>query len=690
MRYLWRAVWIFLFINPLISTAQKPKSADLDVFLQELFANQDEDINYEEIYENFYALVADPIPLNRAEKSDLQKLYILTDRQISNFFAYQSKNGKLLSIYELQAIPEWDLGTIFKILPFVQIRETDFSADNRTLWQRIRAEKNNYVLWRWERTLETKRGFTNEPKNPYLGSPYRMFMRLRMSHTRDFSLDFRVEKDAGEPFTINSKSKIYGFDYYSGHFALYNKGRIKKVIIGDYRIQIGQGLISSAGFSLGKGAETIRTIRRNSLGILPYGSVTEFDFWRGIACTYELSKNWTFTGFLSRKKEDATPEFSIEDSTRISYFTSRSKTGFHRTSSELAKKNLLRELIWGGNLIWQSNSKSTEIGLTFLQTSFNFPIIPIQRPYKAFDFQGNTNANFGIHYSHIWQNFNFFGETAFSKNGGFGTINGFMASLSHRIDIALVGRKYSSHFHNFYGNSFGENTTNKNEVGAYLGFKYTPNRRWQWVAYYDRFRFPWLKFRTDSPSEGYEFMTQVRRKFSRTTSIYFRFRTEQKERNLGIKSTEINILTPSLKNNYQFNLDYSIRNHVSMRSRVQWSDFSQENGLKTKGFALIQDFNFDFGKSRVSTRFALFDTDDFENRQYTYEKDVLYTFSIPAYHGKGLRSYVLFQQKIGKKLDFWFKYSVYSYQNQEIISSGLEEIQGNRKRDIRFQVRYKF
>ena len=28
---------------------------------------------------------------------------------------------------------------------------------------------------------------------------------------------------------------------------------------------------------------------------------------------------------------------------------------------------------------------------------------------------------------------------------------------------------------------------------------------------------------------------------------------------------------------------------------------------------------------------ALFDTDDFDNRQYIYEKDVLWAFSIPAY-----------------------------------------------------------
>ncbi len=676
--------------NILIIKAQDLENLDLDLLIQEIFAQGDDDLNYEEIYDNFYTLIADPIRLNRAEVADLQKLYLLSDRQITHFFEYKKRNGHLLSVYELQAIPEWDLTTIQKILPFVQIRETELTADTRSLWERIKAEKNNYLLLRWERTLESKYGYRADSlDNPYLGSPNRVFLRFRMSHTRDFSLDFRAEKDAGEQFIIHSKSKRYGFDYYSGHFMILNQNRIKKWIIGDYRIQIGQGLISSAGFNLGKGAESIQTIRRNSLGILPYGSVTEFGFLRGSALTYEMAKNCTFTGFISHKNRDATPVFHT-DSTQILHFKSRTESGYHRTPSELQKKNLLQETVLGANLQWQSPSKNTELGLTWLYLQFDKPIISDLKVYQRFDFQGDKNTSFGFHYSKVWENFNFFGETALTPQGGYATLNGMMASLSRAIDLAILWRKYSPNFYNFYGNAFGENYTNRNESGLYFGLKYAPNRDWKWTIYYDRFRFPWLKYQVSSPSEGYEFMTQITRNFSRSISAYFRIRMENKERNFRTEIDKNYILTPSLRMNYQFNLDYAMRNQFSMRSRIQFSNLQQKGKPKTEGFAMIQDLNWNFKNTRISTRFALFDTDDFENRQYVYEKDVLYYFAMPAYYGKGLRSYVLFQQKFTKNIDFWLKYAVYSYQNRSVVGSGLERIEGNRKRDVRFQVKYQF
>ena len=60
-----------------------------------------------------------PLNLNMASTEDLSQFPFLTDLQISHFIKYRALLGKLLSIYELQAIPSWDLSTIRKLLPYI-------------------------------------------------------------------------------------------------------------------------------------------------------------------------------------------------------------------------------------------------------------------------------------------------------------------------------------------------------------------------------------------------------------------------------------------------------------------------------------------------------------------------------------------------------------------------------------------
>ena len=59
-----------------------------------------------------------PINLNKADADELKQLRVITDLQISNLISYRNLFGNLMSIYELQAIPSWDIPTIKKIIPF--------------------------------------------------------------------------------------------------------------------------------------------------------------------------------------------------------------------------------------------------------------------------------------------------------------------------------------------------------------------------------------------------------------------------------------------------------------------------------------------------------------------------------------------------------------------------------------------
>jgi len=180
---------------------------------------------------------------------------------------------------------------------------------------------------------------------------------------------------------------------------------------------------------------------------------------------------------------------------------------------------------------------------------------------------------------------------------------------------------------------------------------------------------------------------------SRAIQLYGQFRQEVREKNYrnedDTNPSNFNKITPYTRRNYQLNCDYKAEEIVSLRARVQFSSYEHE-APKTQGYVLVQDVNLDFGKVRFSTRFALFDTDDYENRQYVYEKDVLYYFFIPAYYGRGFRNFYMIQIKAGKKIDIWAKWAYTKYRNQETIGSGLERIEGDLRNDIRIQMRINF
>lgn len=282
---------------------QAPRpTINLELLVQELMAQQESDeLAYEDIYENLLQFYQTPINLNKTTPDELTSLLLLTPAQIQALNQHISENGRLASIYELQIIPGFDLNTIYKILPFVTVQDINLLEDTG-LWNRIKASDNHYFLLRYDRTLQTRRGYTapdtigTRLTSRYTGSPDKILMRYRNSHARDFSFGFTAEKDAGEPLTWNRQNKQYGLDFHSAHFQLYNKGRFKAIALGDYQLQFGQGLLLSSGFSVGKGSETITTIRRSNVGIRPYSSVLETGFFRGAAVTYALDKNIELTG----------------------------------------------------------------------------------------------------------------------------------------------------------------------------------------------------------------------------------------------------------------------------------------------------------------------------------------------------------------------------------------------------------
>lgn len=92
-------------------------------------------------------------------------------------------------------------------------------------------------------------------------------------------------------------------------------------------------------------------------------------------------------------------------------------------------------------------------------------------------------------------------------------------------------------------------------------------------------------------------------------------------------------------------------------------------------------------------RIMLFATDGFDSRIYSYEQDVLFNASVPALDGKGIRYYVnahrtmkFGNRKSGPRADLYVRWAQTVYADKQTIGSGIDEINGNKKSEIKVQL----
>jgi hypothetical protein len=123
------------------------------------------------------------------------------------------------------------------------------------------------------------------------------------------------------------------------------------------------------------------------------------------------------------------------------------------------------------------------------------------------------------------------------------------------------------------------------------------------------------------------------------------------------------------------------------RTDVIWYD--KHGKFEENGFLIYlegtykQGFNF-----TANLRLQYFETDGYNSRLYAYERDVLYSYSIPVFFDKGFRYYINLNYDLGKRFSFWVKWAQTLYKDKESIGSGLDIINDSKRSDIKLQVRY--
>lgn len=666
------------------ASAQTEAELIIEQIVESVTEDAGEDFDYSEFTERLNYYFKNPINLNKVLPEQLNELIFLSPPQINALLHYRDKNGPFIDLLELQSIESFNQETINKLLPFITLSDINPFSGIST-GKLIRKGSHDLIL-RYGQIIQKQQGFLipdSSSKSRYQGTPQRLFVRYRYTYGQHISASLNMEKDAGEDFFSGAQSR--GFDFYSGNIFLKNIGKFRKIAIGDYALQFGQGLTLWAGLGFGKGA-AISTITKPDIGLRPHSSANEALFFRGLAITTDIGK-LSFTPFISYRSLDA----GLSDSANPAdqEVTALSQAGFHRTANEIKNKGSVKQLTYGMNA--QYKGPDFNAGILAYQTRFNHAFEPGADLYKKFEFSGSSLINTGFYYNRNWRNIYFFGELAHSFNSGFAYVNGLIASLSPQVSLVMLHRNYQKDYQSFYSSSISEGSKAANEKGLYSGLTIAPVPKIELAVYADFFRFPWLKFRVDAPSRGYEVFSQLTYTIKKKLKASFRYKLEEKEQNDAAGNT-VNFLSAVQKQNYRAELNYTINASFQIRNRAEIVRYKKGILPIETGTLLLQDVIYNPMQSRFSgnLRFAIFDTPGFNSRIYSYENDVLYNYSVPALQNRGTRFYVNGRYTIKRGIDLWLRYSITKYSNVDEVGSGLDLIQGNSRSDIKIQLRFQF
>lgn len=691
-----RVILILFLQVPILLFAQ---SEAIQRTLENLSENQENIPDYSELIDELEILEKQPLNLNSDQVDLLYRLFLINELQLENIKKYKTEYGPFMSSNELLLIDGFTPEQVELLLPYIEAKEVEKTRTPK-LKQLLKYGQNTFFL-RYQRVLEKADGYQDLAEDAslnsvYLGSPDKYYLKYKYTYSNQIQWGITAEKDAGELFfnppsnpDLEAASAPYytkGFDFTSFHLYGQNLGFVKQIALGDYQLLFGQGLTLWTGLSFGKSADAVHLKRFESF-VKPNTSVNENGFLRGAAL--HIGKNrWSAIVFYSKNQQDASIQ-TAEDGQE--YVSTLLYTGLHRTVSELSKKNVIDVELYGGHLKY--NWKNLSLGFTAFNTLLSKELITASSPDNLFDFRGNSLSNYGIDYSFkIWKA-SLYGEMAMGSEGGKAMISGVNIPLHSRVYLALLYRNYAPDYHNLFATALAENSTATNEQGFFAGTEILLNKKMNLQAYVDFFKFPWLKFEQDAPSKGVEYRMQLFYDYSRNIRMLFKVKYKQKEANTQDESISASyFLQNQTKFNWQYQLNYKVSPNFELRNRIEIVQYQESySKLKSMGYMLYQDINYTSPNLRfgISTRLAIFNTDSFSSAIYAYENDVLYAFSIPAYYGKGLRFYQLVSYSFNDKLKMWARYSLSYYPDKTLIGSGLDQIGGPLKSEIKLQLQLK-
>lgn len=674
-----------LILYPLTSFSQDNGWQNYyDILIEEV--DDEEEENIDNLFEQISDIANNPVNINAITREDLEDMYFFDTRQSDAIIDYVNHYGPIRSKAELMMIPFLDdsrrglLGCLTFIgdMPQQQMNSLDslkFIKGGDDYRRYINSSVNKGEL-----LASVKVPFYDREgdKEGYTGYKYKHWLRYNYRLNQHIKFGAVASQDANEPF-FYGKNK-WGYDYYSAYLQLQKLGFLKNLVVGNYRMRTGLGLVLNNNFSFGK-TFGIASLSSPTAAIRPHSSRSSGNFLQGAAATFTITRTLEATVFGSYRLIDAT----MSDDERT--IKTISRTGYHRTNSELDKKNNASQTTAGLNIKY--NSGRFHLGSTALWNRYSLPLKPyengssISQLYRRFYPTGQKFFNASVDYGYkIGSKVKIEGETATDNNGYIATINTILLWISKKLTLMGIQRYYPYQFWSTMGNSFSEGGANQDENGVYISATWNPSARLSIFGYTDIAYFQWPKYQATGSSRSFDNMIQASYKLTPTSSVLIRYRMKMREKDTDVEGVML------YKNEHRLRLAYNNDfGRLALKSQI---DLSYCKHMESSmGGMISQTATYSMKAIKIACGASYFHTKDYDSRVYAYEQSTPYNLSFPSFFGKGCRIYSLAETKLVKNLYFIAKIGMTHYFDRESIGTGKQMINSSTQTDLELMLRWK-
>lgn len=630
---MWRIRIIFLlgiFCSTAELHAQSALSGMMEIFT-DLYPDQIPD---PESWQQWQMMLDNPIPLNRCEKSDLTRIPGIDGELAKEIIRHRSLSGLYLSTLELQSLDGMNPPLYRWLLLFIVLEEPKGSR-GAAKWELISL---------WQPTMQKRAGTLN---GDFIGVPLKQYHRLRLNRARGFIASLALDQDAGEAFRWNSQQK--GFDFYSGYLG-YRSNHLQ-LILGDYRAQLGQGLLIGNYSGFGSALWVAGSFK--SSRFMPYSGKDEQYFFRGVAAQWNTG-NWKHQAMISHRKVDGNAQ-------QEAY----SVTGLHRTMAEREKRGRATQQIAAYSIHYSGDEINLGINLMMHDQG---------APRASVDYQFRKHNAF------------YFGEIA-TDISHWSMLHSGVFNLSNQMELSFLYRRYSVQALSPYSSASGTFSRNENEQG--ITFKTTIRlKHWILNAYND------LAYRAH-PSYLHQQAYWRQQSFIQASrnlggvDVHLRWVETRGVKEVVQEAAKTKTAATEQLQKWRLDIQKGIDDWKLHFRFEQCQYHCQQSCRGSLGFMDIR-WKPEKLPFSIHLRYTQFKIDNYAARIYTYEPDVLYAYSVPAFQGVGQKALLVLKYRGGRLGDVYLKSSWLIRSDQKTYGSGYDLLSANYLWEFKFMYRKTF
>lgn len=608
------ATLIVLTANPVLAQ-DNPEQ-----LLEALEDVESAEVSYVEL---LHDLQKHPVDINTASIVELLRIPFLTPGQAQTIVRHR-RDEKFKSLNDLQNRTGLNPELISVLQPYLRIR----AAKSRRPAFEYRVKLG--------RAAPLSQGYAD---NRYV-NPIYMGQRLRWRNGAFFG-GFLWEKDAGEANIADFGSMHLGLTAANGRFQL---------LLGDFTLYFGQGLLFSGAFNAMAVGGSTQPFRDRGLRIRAKSSLEENRFLRGVVTNLQFGDQWTATIAVSQQRRDARMD-SIGGSV-----LSLSSSGYHRTASEIAKKDQLTEKLLATAVQFRGQHFSTGL---LLNVSHYGQVLEFLQP------AANRQHAVAISYSGKKTAFSISGEVAWSNPGKIALQNSFLLN-SGKILWGLLSYAHSPRYYAVHGSRFGSLSTSPgNRRGHFLSIRGKIAGGLSLFGYLHAYQ----AILPDKDFAG------SRRNIS--------VEINRKSKRMQVSLRHTRRLRESAENR-QNRLDIKLFPMPRLRitQRLLLSGADRERSGVSGYQEILWTFN---NRWQVTARLSQFDT--FESGPvYEFEPELPGGFRNVALSGRGSKWFLQTVWDINQHFQLAFKYRSMIYPDQTSLGSGADKIEGNKRGQFFFSM----